>query len=87
MKNMMKCPACGTQHDLNSDLSQERAWAVVLSAATILEVAHLNSQGPRSEKLRELAGLLRDEAEMKLGPQPGFGPRKFIPKTGNPRRG
>jgi hypothetical protein len=80
MKNTTKCPACGTGHDVNADLTQARAWAAVLQAATCLEVSHLNSHGPRSDWLRVMAGELRDRAEELIGPQPGFGPKKTIPK-------
>jgi hypothetical protein len=66
------------------DLTLETAWTTVNQAAYSIEQAVFKSgisfTTPRVGFLLSLASDMRKRAEQELGPQPGYGPRKVVPK-------
>lgn len=67
------------------DITLKDAHQIVNYAAGCLErkvtQSNFSFSKPMAKFLLELAGRIRTEAEDALGPQPGYGPRKTIPKT------
>jgi len=68
----------------HGDLTLDKVWSEVNKAAHALECVAITSgfafTTPRMAFLLDLAKYMRKHAEKKLGPQPGYGPTKTIPK-------
>lgn len=66
------------------DLTLEKTWNVVNQAAFSIERAVVESgisfTTPRIAFLIDMTSGMRRSAEKELGPQPGFGPTKTVPK-------
>ena len=65
------------------DLTQEEAWNLVNRAAHSIENVAINyfyNSKSRAKAVVQIASKMRDDLEDAIGPQPGYGPRRTVPK-------